>query len=89
LAIYYILQVRFFERVKLERRIKRLQKHLQGLRSSGQEVPKADLERLALLQDDLQVAPIMILVPFFLALRLVNVDTGMMLAPEERHASNT
>jgi hypothetical protein len=47
--------VRFFERIKLERGIKKLEKQLAQAREKGQEAPAAQLERLACLQDDLQV----------------------------------
>ncbi len=50
-------QVRFFERVKLERRIKQLERQLQQARERGLAVAASETERLARLQDDLQVCP--------------------------------
>lgn len=49
------IQVRFFERVKLERRIKQLEKKLQQDREQGHAVAQSDAEALACAQDDLQV----------------------------------
>ena len=47
-------QVRFFERVKLERRIRRLQAAVQAARRAGGEPAPADAAALAQAQDDLQ-----------------------------------
>jgi hypothetical protein len=53
------LQVRFFERVKLERRIRRLEAAAQAARAAGGAPPAADAAALAQAQDDLQVgAPV-------------------------------
>jgi len=53
------LQVRFFERVKLERRIRRLQAAAQAARAGGGTPPASDAAALAQAQDDLQVgAPV-------------------------------
>lgn len=48
-------QVRFFERVKLERRIKRLEAAAQAARVAGSEVTSAHAAALAQAHDDLQV----------------------------------
>ena len=50
-----LLQVRFFERIKLERRIKKVEKQLAEAKEKLAEPPAALLECLACLQDDLQV----------------------------------
>ena len=50
-------QVRFFERVKLERCIRRLQAAAQAARAAGGEPIPADTVALAQAQDDLQVRP--------------------------------
>ena len=55
LSAVHLVQVRFFERVKLERRIKRLQAAAQAARAAGSEPPAANAEALAQAQDDLQV----------------------------------
>ncbi|EIE27289.1 hypothetical protein COCSUDRAFT_45805 [Coccomyxa subellipsoidea C-169] len=47
-------KVRFFERIKLERRIKKVEKQLAEAKEKGAEPPAALLECLACLQDDLQ-----------------------------------
>lgn len=47
--------MRFFERVKLERRIRRLQAAAQAARGAGREPAPADAAALAQAQDDLQV----------------------------------
>lgn len=48
-------QVRFFERVKLERRIKKVEKQIAEAKELDDEAVAALVERLACLQDDLQV----------------------------------
>lgn len=47
--------MRFFERVKFERRIRRLQAAAQSARRAGGEPAPADATALAQAQDDLQV----------------------------------
>lgn len=47
--------MRFFERVKLERRIKRLEAAEQAARVAGSEVTSASTAALAQAHDDLQV----------------------------------
>ena len=50
-----MLQVRFFERVKIERSIKQLQQRLE--RTGGKQASEDEAKKLAQLQEDLKVLP--------------------------------
>lgn len=66
-------QIRFFERQKLERKIKQLEKKAQQSLAEGSAVPDSEKADLAQLKDDLQVRP----APLFLEQSFVPMGKSM------------